>query len=96
MNLDKLIDQFIGEEAKKYKKQFQEEMTDECVIALNVLQNLKSRKQELVEGICKMLEEEVTNLSWEHENLSRHGDMPQDAYDRVLHFIDTLTGKFDA
>ena len=61
MNLDTLIDQWIGKE-KKYKHPLEDGCTIqcECFDCLNTyftnqaLQDLKSRKQELIEGIVKI------------------------------------------
>jgi hypothetical protein len=52
MNLDKLIDQYIGEEKVPNPKYEQVEISTIYLAGYNqALQDLKSRKQELIEGI---------------------------------------------
>lgn len=58
MNINKIIEEWVEEEAKKHKKVFMENQTDECVFALNMLQNLKSRIPQLTERIVEEIENE--------------------------------------
>lgn len=64
MNLDKLIDQWIGEEKHTPYKE-NHTLGDEVVWTFEdgynqALQDLKSRKQELIESVKKILVEKVT------------------------------------
>jgi hypothetical protein len=63
----------------------------ECDSMLNIVKNfisnlLATQKKEMVENIIK----EVGYLQAEHANTVRHGDTPDDAYNRVIDLLKQL------
>lgn len=83
MNLDKLIDQFIGEDEKDFYPANQ--YLEDCAITRNQLrQDLKSRKQELTKRIVEVIYQKGVDIQIAWKYLSE---------EQKTEIIKELTGK---
>ena len=85
MNLDKLIDQWIGEEKNTPYKD-NHTLGDEVVWTFEegynqALQDLKSRKQELIEGIDKYVDDKIVNII--SDRIERYTEITEQASKKI-------------